>query len=50
MDSVGRQRAKDVTVAAGLGILFGAALGNPGVGMVLGAALGLVANRRRARR
>lgn len=33
---------KNVALGAGVGMIFGAAFGNPGIGLVLGAALGLV--------
>lgn len=35
---------KSVVTGAGAGIVFGAAFGNPGVGMVLGACAGLMLN------
>lgn len=34
-----------VAIGAGVGLILGAALGDPGVGMVLGAAVGVVAPR-----
>jgi uncharacterized membrane protein len=33
---------KGTAYGAGLGIIFGGAFGNPGIGLVIGAALGLV--------
>ncbi len=33
---------KEIMYGTGLGIIFGGAFGNPGIGLVIGAALGLV--------
>lgn len=35
---------KSVVIGAGAGIVFGAAFGNPGIGLVLGACAGLILN------
>lgn len=35
-------KSKGIALGAGLGMIFGAGLGNPAAGLVLGAALGLV--------
>jgi hypothetical protein len=40
-----KRAASFIALGAGAGIILGAALGNPGVGMVVGAALGLVLGR-----
>jgi uncharacterized membrane protein len=36
---------RGIALGAGVGLIFGAAFGNPGVGMVLGAGAGLVCAR-----
>tara|TARA_A100000171_G_scaffold52838_1_gene73527 strand:- start:9481 stop:9615 length:135 start_codon:yes stop_codon:yes gene_type:complete len=36
-----------ISIGAGLGMIFGAALGNIGVGLVLGAMVGLVTSKAR---
>ena len=40
-------REQRVALGAGLGMIFGAALGAIGTGLVLGAALGLVTGKKR---
>jgi hypothetical protein len=52
-DRNGRPRRgtrKGIVMGAGVGMIFGAALGDPGVGLVLGAGLGLVVGAAHDRR
>jgi len=40
---------KSIALGAGLGLIFGAALGNAGIGMIIGACAGVVIGRMEKR-
>ena len=44
-DPPASNQTRNILLGAGLGLVFGAALGNPGIGLVLGAGGGVLAEK-----